>query len=100
MTTQEMPATAGVSRVPAGWHVDPDDPHVMRWWDGHAWGTDLKPRLVVAAEDQTRIFNEQARLLAEIRRDVSSIRSIVVFWFVLTLLGLLGYIIVINSVQH
>ncbi|MCD2144353.1 DUF2510 domain-containing protein [Gordonia paraffinivorans] len=22
---------------PPGWHPDPDDPTLLRWWDGHQW---------------------------------------------------------------
>lgn len=22
---------------PPGWHPDPDNPHLVRWWDGHRW---------------------------------------------------------------
>lgn len=69
----------------------------MRWWDGAGWGAAVKPRLVVAAEDHARIFTEQTRLLAEIRNDVASIRSIVVFWAVLTIIGLIAYIVIVNT---
>ena len=29
---------------PAGWLLDPDDPTLLRWWDGSAWGDFRRPR--------------------------------------------------------
>lgn len=80
--------------VPAGWNPDPDDPHLMRWWNGSQWGEDRKPRAILAAEDHTRILTEQTRLLAEMRNDVAAIKSIATFWLVLFFLGLIGGIAV------
>ena len=60
-------------------------------------GEQRRPRLVAAAEDQTRISNEQTQLLAQIRNDVSTIKTAVLFWFVLSLVGLDGYVAVVNS---
>ena len=36
-----MPTTR--PRVP-GWHPDPEDPSLLRHWDGRRWGADRKPR--------------------------------------------------------
>ena len=30
--------------APAGWHIDPHDPTVLRWWDGVGWSEHVKPR--------------------------------------------------------
>jgi hypothetical protein len=27
----------GVRLPPPGWHPDPDDPQLLRWWDGKEW---------------------------------------------------------------
>jgi hypothetical protein len=27
----------GTRLPPAGWHPDPDDPQLLRWWDGSRW---------------------------------------------------------------
>lgn len=35
MQLQKEPPTD--SSVPAGWHPDPEQPGVLRWWDGTAW---------------------------------------------------------------
>jgi len=32
----------GPSRSPS-WQTDPDDPTQLRWWDGQAWGTEVRP---------------------------------------------------------
>lgn len=85
--------------VAAGWHVDPDDPHLMRWWDGDQWGHHRKPRTVVAAEDHARILNEQTQLLAGIRNDIATIKAIATFWLVLTLLGIFGVIVAIAQMH-
>lgn len=76
----------------SGWRPDPDDPHVMRWWEGNRWGKDAKPRLVFAAEDQTRLLADQTRLLAEIRNDLSTLKTIV---FVLIALAVVGVVVAI-----
>ncbi|MEO6116028.1 MAG: DUF2510 domain-containing protein [Pseudolysinimonas sp.] len=31
------------SRPPEGWLADPDNPGMLRWWDGEAWGEFRKP---------------------------------------------------------
>jgi hypothetical protein len=96
MTTEEIPAASGL-HVPAGWAVDPDDPHMLRWWNGHGWDDRVRPRLVAAAEDQSRIFNEQTRLLVDIRNDVATMRNILLAWAILTIVGLIGYVLAVNS---
>lgn len=30
---------------PAGWYPDPQQPHLVRWWDGAAWGPQTQPRV-------------------------------------------------------
>ena len=42
--------TAGMSNVshtaanpPAGWYHDPQEPSVLRYWDGDRWTTDMQP---------------------------------------------------------
>ncbi len=69
---------------------------MFRWWDGYGWDDRVRPRLVAAAEDQTRIFNEQTRLLVDMRNDISTIKNVILFWFVITFFGLLAYIIAVN----
>jgi len=27
----------GIRLPPPGWHPDPDDPQLLRWWDGKEW---------------------------------------------------------------
>lgn len=37
-------------RPPAGWVVDPEDPTLMRWWDGRAWTAATSERGSAAAQ--------------------------------------------------
>lgn len=42
--------------IPAGWHIDPDDPTLLRYWDGEQWTEHRQPRrdeTVAAASDPT-----------------------------------------------
>ncbi|WP_425547587.1 DUF2510 domain-containing protein [Arthrobacter ramosus] len=34
----------GGAAPPAGWHVDPHDPRLLRWWDGERYTDAAKPR--------------------------------------------------------
>jgi len=31
--------------VPPGWYQDPNQPGQLRWWDGGAWGADVRPQV-------------------------------------------------------
>ena len=44
--TPPAPAYPGAAPIPApaGWHIDPHDPSVLRWWDGVGWSEHTKPR--------------------------------------------------------
>jgi hypothetical protein len=41
-----VPPVATPAAIPpsAGWHVDPNDPSLLRWWDGVGWSEHFKPR--------------------------------------------------------
>jgi hypothetical protein len=74
-----------------GWLLDPDDPSLLRWHDGLEFTSERKPRILVAAEDQTN-------LLHAIRSDIGTIKSIMVTWMVFTVVGLMiGLFIVVGS---
>ena len=85
MTTQSFEKKPSIG---PGWQVDPDDPHMMHWWDGSRWSGHVKPRLLFAAEDHTV-------LLREIRDAVFTVRSILVAWVVLSILGALLWVVLV-----
>jgi hypothetical protein len=41
--------------TPQGWYADPNDPTIVRWWDGQQWTSHTHPRSprVVAEADPT-----------------------------------------------
>lgn len=44
-----------MSQPPAAWHPDPEDPHQLRWWDGHRWTDAVAPSPAKAATTQTAV---------------------------------------------
>ncbi len=58
----------------AGMHPDPEHPGLMRWWDGSQW-TDRRA---------TPIY---APALDDIRKDVRFVKTVMVWWVILTVLG-------------
>ena len=41
-----------MSQPPAAWHPDPENPHQLRWWDGHRWTHATSPSPAAAATTQ------------------------------------------------
>lgn len=41
-----------MSLPPASWHPDPENPHQLRWWDGHRWTDATSPSPAAAATTQ------------------------------------------------
>ncbi|WP_082297942.1 MULTISPECIES: G5 domain-containing protein [unclassified Microbacterium] len=41
-----------MSQPPAAWHPDPENPHQLRWWDGHRWTASTAPSPAAVATTQ------------------------------------------------
>lgn len=41
-----------MSLPPASWHPDPENPHQLRWWDGHRWTDATSPSPAAAVTTQ------------------------------------------------
>jgi hypothetical protein len=61
---------------PAGYYTDDEHPGMVRWWDGGQWTDHRATNTWIAGFD-------------DLRKDVRFVKGVVIFWLVLTLLGIL-----------
>lgn len=60
--------------LPAGYYPDPEQPGMARWWDGQQW-------------TNQRSMNIRSVELENIRQDVHFIKTVVVWFVVLSVIG-------------
>ncbi|MDT5103490.1 MAG: hypothetical protein QOI25_1003 [Mycobacterium sp.] len=73
--------------APAGWHEDPNDPALQRFWDGSAWTDRREP--TPSNYQRQMLIVAKANLAAAQRsaNNTESIRQMLVAYFVVSLLA-------------
>ncbi|MEA1798564.1 DUF2510 domain-containing protein [Rhodococcus qingshengii] len=75
--------------TPAGWHSDPTDPNLMRYWDGQQWTAQTQPKAPPVVEDDSEIhpFDASIHTYSMVNKVMSALAMISLILFVVLLLA-------------